>query len=550
MIKGLDTDTSSYKIKPFTDIAANLKLNTTKNEAGGSIVDDFNNDGYLDIITSNWDLNEGMHYFKNNADGTFTDVSEQSGLSKIKGGLNILQADYNNDGFKDIFVLRGAWLGEYGKQPNSLLKNNGDGTFTDVTVESGILSFHPTQTATWADFNNDGWVDLFIGNETSSPDFPHPSELFINNHDGTFKNVSKEAGVELTGFMKGVIAGDYNNDGWPDIFISMLNGGKILLKNKATKSNIPHFENATTQASLDKDTTYTFPTWFWDYNNDGWPDIFVCGYDFQGFLSKVAAEDALNMPTGNASKMYLYRNNKDGTFTNVSKETGLDRSIFSMGSNFGDIDNDGWLDMYLGTGNPDYRSLIPNKMFKNIEGKKFVDVTASSRTGNLQKGHGVAFADIDNNGTQDIFVETGGAFKGDAYYNAFYKNPGQNDNNWISILLEGVQTNRSAIGAHIILTFTENGIKRSVYRDVNSGGSFGCSPFQKEIGIGKATMIDELLIKWPTSGTQQIFRNIQPRQFIKIKEGINKIEKLDIKVLQFNLQNDPMKMMDAMPGKM
>jgi hypothetical protein len=490
-----------------------------------------------------------MHYFRNNADGTFTDVSEQSGLSNIKGGLNIIQADYNNDGYTDILVLRGAWQGEFGKQPNTLLRNNGDGTFTDVTVESGLLSFHPTQTATWADFNNDGWLDLFIGNETASADYPHPSELYINNHDGTFTNVANKAGCELTGFMKGVTSADYNNDGWPDIFISTLNGRKILLKNKGIKSRIPQFEDATHEAGMDQDITYTFPTWFWDYDNDGWPDIFVCGYQFQGSLAKVAAQEALNIPARNVSKMYLYKNNHDGTFTNVSKDVGLDKPVFAMGSNFGDIDNDGWLDMYLGTGNPDYRSLVPNKMFKNIGGQKFVDVTSSARVGNLQKGHGVAFADLKNDGNQDIFIEVGGAYKGDAYYNSLYVNPGQNDNNWISVSLEGTHSNRSAIGAHIVVTFTEDGKKRTVYRDVNSGGSFGSSPLRKEIGIGKATIIDELIIKWPTTGTVQVFKNIKPRQFLKIKEGSNDVEKINLKLLKFNAQNTSTNMIGCAPVK-
>lgn len=186
LIPGLDQDSSGYSVKPFQDMSGPLGLNHFRSQAGGSIVDDFNNDGYLDIITSSWDLEEPMHFFKNNADGTFTDVSKESGLSGIKGGLNIIQADYNNDGYKDILVLRGAWLQEYGKQPKTLLRNNGDGTFTDVTVESGIVSLNPTQTATWADFNNDGWLDLFIGHETSDLRYPHPSELYINNKDGTF----------------------------------------------------------------------------------------------------------------------------------------------------------------------------------------------------------------------------------------------------------------------------------------------------------------------------------------------------------------------------
>jgi hypothetical protein len=549
LIPGLDTDSTSCKVKAFQNMASDLNINGPREMAGGSIVDDFNNDGYLDIITSSWSLDEGMHYYKNNADGTFTDVSQSSGLSAIKGGLNIIQADYNNDGFTDILVLRGAWLGEFGRQPNTLLRNNGDGTFTDVTVESGLLSFHPTQTATWADFNNDGWLDLFIGNETSVYDHPHPSELYINNHDGTFTDVSKESGAMQIGFMKGVVSADYNNDGWPDIFISDLLGKKILLKNKGIKGNIPQFENVTHAAGLDKDLTHTFPTWFWDYNNDGWPDIFVCGYQIQNSVAATAAAEALNRTLPHADKMYLYRNNHDGTFTNVSTSAGLNESEYAMGANFGDIDNDGWLDMYLGTGNPDFKSIVPNKLFRNINGELFSDVTSSARVGNLQKGHGVSFADIDNDGDQDVFIKVGGAVTGDSYFNSFYVNPGQNQNNWISILLEGSQSNRSAIGAHIAVIFTEEGKKRTVYMDVNSGGSFGANPLRKEIGIGKAKMIDELIIKWPTSGIVQVFKNVTPCQFVKIKEGNEQIEKMNLKVLKFNNRPGNIQMISCFPTK-
>jgi hypothetical protein len=198
--------------------------------------------------------------------------------------------------------------------------------------------------------------------------------------------------------------------------------------------------------------------------------------------------------------------------------------------------------MYLGTGNPDYKSLIPNKLFKNVNGQHFADVTNSARVGNLQKGHGVAFADIDNDGDQDIFIDVGGVFTGDTYFNSLYLNPGQGGNNWISILLQGTTSNRSAIGARIILNVTENGIKRSIYTDVNSGGSFGSSPLRKEIGIGKASVIDELIIKWPTSNTQQIFKNVMPRKFLKITEGIDKMEEMDLKPLHFKKNNSPMKM--------
>jgi tetratricopeptide (TPR) repeat protein len=170
LIPGLNADSVAGE-KPFKDIAKSLGLNVN-GRAGGVAVDDFNNDGYLDIITSAWDLSDPMHYFENNKDGTFTDRTEYSGLKGITGGLNIQQTDYNNDGNIDLFVLRGAWLTKgYGNQPSSLLRNNGDGTFTDVTIPSGLLYFHPTQTATWADFNNDGWLDVFVGTETSTTGF-------------------------------------------------------------------------------------------------------------------------------------------------------------------------------------------------------------------------------------------------------------------------------------------------------------------------------------------------------------------------------------------
>ena len=213
--------------------------------------------------------------------------------------------------------------------------------------------------------------------------------------------------------------------------------------------------DATHEARLDLDTTVSFPTWFWDFDNDGWPDIFVCGYKNRTQLTAYVAAEAAGHPLPNASQMYLYRNNHDGTFRNVSHETGLEKSVYAMGANFGDIDNDGWPDMYLGTGNPDFQSLVPNKMFRSMGGKYFADITNGARLGNLQKGHGVAFADIGNDGNQDIFIKSGGAVAGDGYYNDFYVNPGQNSNSWISVQLEGTISNRSAIGARIAVRFTK-----------------------------------------------------------------------------------------------
>ncbi len=537
LIPNMGGDTT-FQVKPFEDIAGNLGLDK-KDMAGGSIAEDFDNDGYLDLLTSGWGISEQIYLYQNKTDGTFANMSGKTGLEEIAGGLNMVQADYDNDGWMDVLVLRGAWKREYGKEPNSLLKNNGDGTFTDVTTKAGILSFHPTQTATWNDFNNDGWVDLFIGNESvpGSIAETHPCEMFINNQDGTFRNISISARMDIVNYVKGVTSGDYDNDGWMDIFLSTMDGERKLFRNLGVVGKEIRFENVTVKAGLNKEQGNTFPAWFWDFNNDGLLDIFACDYTFDKSLGFYAAAEKLGLevPGGSPEKMLLYKNNGDGTFINVATEMGLTTNVFAMGSNFGDIDNDGYLDMYLGSGNPLYQSLVPNKMFKNLDGKKFVEVTASARVGHLQKGHGVSFADMDNDGDQDIHVEMGGAFLGDAYQNSFFLNPGQADNNWICIKLEGKDANRAAIGSRIKVTFKENGVMRRVYRDVNSGGSFGASPLRREIGIGKASDIEEIEIQWHGSNEVQTFHNIKPNQFIKITEGDEKIEYVHLKKIEWIL---------------
>jgi len=528
-------DDSLHLIKPFTDVAANMGLNI-RDMSGGSIVDDFNNDGYLDLIFSSWSLSDRIHYCRNNGDGTFTDASDSSHLGYLAGGLNMMQVDYNNDGWKDIFVLRGAWKMQFGKVPNSLLRNNGDGTFTDVTKESGMLSFHPTQAATWADFNNDGWLDLFIGNESEPNKEPHPCELYINNINGTFTNKAHDAGCEIVSFVKGVTSGDYNNDGLTDIFVSTMNGTKMLLKNISTDKAAVKFSDVTVQAGI-LNNTRTFPTWFWDYDNDGWLDILVCSYEFYQSLSNYAAAEAVNGTTGYSGKVFLYHNKHDGTFEDVSLAAGLTKVAFAMGANFGDIDNDGYLDFYLGTGNPQLRSLVPNKLFKNIDGKHFLDVTTSARVGNLQKGHGVSFADLDNDGDEDIYIEMGGAYKGDAYESSLYLNPGQNSNNWINISLEGVASNRSGVGSRIRVSFKENGKERSVYRDVNSGGSFGSNPLRQHIGVGSAQAIDSIVIYWPATGKTQVLKDIAVNKNIRIKEGSSAFDEYKLSLIDFKKIN-------------
>lgn len=171
--------------------------------AGGTIADDFDGDGLLDVMLSSWDVLRQCALYRNLGNGQFANITRKAGLEGVTGGLNIMQVDYNNDGWLDIYIVRGAWLGEMGLVPDSLLRNNGDGTFADVTEEAGLLSFHPALSAVWFDANNDGWVDLFVGNETLLPEHPHPCQLFLNKGNGTFTESAAAAGAAVGEFVRG-----------------------------------------------------------------------------------------------------------------------------------------------------------------------------------------------------------------------------------------------------------------------------------------------------------------------------------------------------------
>ena len=500
---------STEDLGRFVDVAPAVGIDLYS-MSGGLIVDDFERNGLFDVVTSDFGQCAPLHYFHNNGDGTFTDRTAQAGLSDQLGGLNMIQSDYNNDGCLDILVLRGAW--EF-PQRKSLLRNNCDGTFSDVTAASGLAEpATDTQTAVWADIDNDGHLDLFVGNENK------PSQLFHNRGDGTFEDISHAAGIDRIAFTKGVVAADYDNDGYVDFFVSNLNGDNFLYHNNHDKT----FTEVAAQAGVQK-PWQSFAAWFFDYDNDGWPDLFVTSY-------YVSVEESVRSYLGlspNAETLKLYKNLGNGTFRDVTAQVGLDRVFMPMGANFGDIDNDGFLDMYLGTGSPSYASLFPNVLLHNKDGKFFTDVTASSGTGELHKGHAVAFADIDNDGDEDLLTEIGGAVPGDSHAFRLFENPG-NGNDWISLHLVGVKTNRAAIGARIKLTVQNEGkAARSIYRTVGTGGSFGASPLTQHVGLGKSARIVDLEIWWPTSNSKQSFVDLAVDQFLEIKEFAKDYSKLE-----------------------
>jgi hypothetical protein len=239
------------------------------NQAGGAIMEDLDNDGLLDLAVSSFDPTQPLSIYRNTGKGVFEDRSKTAGVSSQLGGLYCVQTDYNNDGFMDIYIPRGAWL-ESPIRP-SLLRNNKDGTFSDVTSRCGLLEPTNSISASWADYDNDGWLDLFVCCERQ------PNLLYHNRGDGTFENVSTQAGLDLspvTYCCKGSAWIDYNNDDYPDLFLNNLQGHAQLYRNNRDGT----FTDVTGQMRIDG-PTFGFSCWAWDYDNDGWLDLFATCYD-------------------------------------------------------------------------------------------------------------------------------------------------------------------------------------------------------------------------------------------------------------------------------
>ena len=473
---------SDYDLKRFRDIAPHLGLDAVS-LAGGSIAEDFDRDGDLDLMASSWGVRDPLRYFRNNGDGTFTERTLEAGLKGIVGGLQTVHADYDNNGYADVLVLRGAWWEEDGLHPNSLLRNNGDGTFDDVTEEAGLLTFHPTQTAAWGDYDNDGWIDLYIGNESYQGNI-HPCQLFHNNGDGTFTDVAAETGTAVSGYVKGVVWGDYDNDGWIDLYISRLTDSNILLKNMGKSASDPRtFADVSEEAGVGE-PVWSFPAWFWDYDNDGWTDLFVSGYHADA--GDIAAE-YLSLPH-DAEFPRLYRNNGDGTFSDVARQVGLDKVFYTMGCNFGDLDNDG---------------------------------------------------------DQDIYAVIGGSYAGDLSQNVLFENPGHG-NHWLTLQLEGVRSNRAAIGARVKVRVNTRERTRDIYVTVTTGASFGASSLQQEIGLGRATSIASVEVIWPATGEKQVFTGLVLDRVYRIREGDPVPVPVELK--QFDLSPDDAEVAQSAEG--
>ncbi len=522
---------SSYDVGHFPDVAAQAGLHITAN-AGGGVMDDFDGDGLFDIVTSSAEPCAPMRFFRNDGRGGFEDLSLSTGLDSQLGALNFIHADVDGDGDLDLFVLRAGWMGRLGRIRNSLLRNDSIGaggqrrtgplTFTDVTAQAGLdRPAYPTQTAAWADADLDGDLDLFIGNEGETPETGYPSQLFRNDGpgaDGTvrFTDIAEAAGVRNLRYAKSVAWGDVDNDGDPDLYVSNFGPNRLYRNHGVGAGGAVTFTDVAPELGLTEPAGQSFGSWFFDYDNDGHLDLLVTSYEAG---PDVIADYFLRGEEQPSAHPRLYHNLGGGRFREVSAAAGLTQPSAPMGHNFGDLDNDGFLDFYLGTGWPQYESLMPNLMYRNEAGKRFVDVTYSGGFGHLQKGHGVAFGDLYGDGDQEVFEEMGGAYPGDAFHSALYENPGHG-NAWLKLRLVGQRANRSALGARIRVRVRTPGGRREIHRVIGAGGSFGGSPLRAEIGLGDATAIEEVEIRWPVAGgSAQTLGGLQLNSFYEIREN-------------------------------
>jgi len=357
-----------------------------------------------------------------------------------------------------------------------------------------------------------------------------PVEIHLNDGDGTFTERAADAGVDVRGMVKAVVLGDYDGDGRLDLYCSRYGQPDVLLRNEgAGPDGVPRFTDVTAAAGV-AEPVESFPAWWFDYDNDGHLDLFVASFTgFNGNRLDACVRSFLGDHSGGAYSR-LYRNRGDGTFEDMSIDAGLQRVLPVMGANFGDLDTDGWLDFYLGTGQPRLSVLLPNVMFRNDGAGRFQDVTTAGGFGNIQKGHGVSFGDLDHDGDEDIWVSMGGAFSGDLYPNLLFENPGHG-HRWLTIRTEGLFSNRDGIGTRIrVLVETPTGT-RTIHRVVGTGGSFGSSTLAAEIGLGDATGIVEVEVVWPRSGRRMIDRDVELDTVQLAREDAEALERIDVRPL-------------------
>ncbi len=496
--------------------------------AGGVAVFDYDRDGRPDIFFTNGANIDSLkkdsrkywnHLFRNNGDGTFTDVTEKAGLAGTGFDVGVAVGDYDNDGYDDLFVA--------GVYRNTLYRNNGDGTFTDVTEKAGLAQpdkqFGPLWAVggAWVDINNDGLLDLFVTNYLSwdgkkepdckfdgKPEYCHPkfykelpSQLFLNKGNGKFEDIAEEAGIRAhPGKGMGVAIADYDNDGLPDIFVANDKLFNFLFHNKGHNK----FDEVAFEAGValpeHGNLISGMGTDFRDLNNDGYPDIAVAALQNETFP--------------------VFQNTGKGSFTEITSRSGMTRMSDPMSGysvNIGDFDNDGWKDIFISRGDvasPNMAIRIKidqnNTVFRNLADGKFAALTAGAgfEAQPPRRHRGAAVADFNHDGKLDVVV-TALSAPAEIWIN---DSPGAH--HWLEFALQGTRSNRDAIGAKIKITAGGN----TQYNHMTTASGYASSSAGPvHFGLGDAKIADEVEIRWP-SGATQYLKSVPADQVVAVKE--------------------------------
>ena len=510
------------------------KRSIIETKGSGLAFFDYDNDGWIDIYLTNgnrldttWPPGNAptSHLYKNNHDGTFTDVTGISGLAITGWQTGVCVGDYNNDGWDDLFC---CFLGH-----NILFHNNGDGTFTDVTHKAGLYQEHGRWSAgcSFLDYDRDGRLDLFVCNYVKlDPDkIPSASKtnycqwkgvpimcgprglpgdtnlLYHNNGDGTFTDVSAKSGILKPGprYSITAVSYDFDNDGWPDIYVAVDSEPSILFQNNHDGTFTDIAVMAGCAYNVDGHEQAGMGVAVADYDCDGWFDIFKTNF----------VDDTCN----------LYHNNGDGTFTDVTfpSGVGVNNHYVAWGCGFIDYDNDGWQDILQVNGHVypevdqyDFGESFknPRLVYRNLGNGSFRDVSAQMGPGITERfsSRGAAFGDYNNNGSMDALVLNLNDVP------SLLRNDGANKQNWIKFKLVGTKCNRTAIGARVRV-HTQKHVQMD---EVHSGTSvMSQSDLRLHFGLGKATIVDLIEVKWPTTQKIERFPQVKANQILTIREG-------------------------------